>query len=146
MTDEHGPDEPRAEGGAPDEPPPAAAPEDLPHVGPPLPAAAPGAAAGAETGRVSVVREAAPTQDDEYRWHTGLNRPTGAPDAVEFIEVHKAFGRNQILRGLNMGLPEGMISMILGPSGTGKSVCIAKVQPRRLYFDTERFKVRQEFD
>ena len=46
------------------------------------------------------------------------------PDAVEFIEVHKAFGRNKILRGLNMGLPEGKISMILGPSGTGKSVCI----------------------
>ena len=46
------------------------------------------------------------------------------PDAVEFIDVHKAFGRNKILRGLNMGLPEGKISMILGPSGTGKSVCI----------------------
>ena len=38
--------------------------------------------------------------------------------------MHKAFGRNKILRGLNMGIPEGMISMILGPSGTGKSVCI----------------------
>ena len=62
--------------------------------------------------------------EDEYRWHTGLNRPTGVPDAVEFIEVHKAFGRNKILKGLNMGLPEGKISMILGPSGTGKSVCI----------------------
>jgi phospholipid/cholesterol/gamma-HCH transport system ATP-binding protein len=62
--------------------------------------------------------------DDEYAWHTGINRPTGVPDAVEFIEVHKAFGRNKILRGLNMGLPEGKISMILGPSGTGKSVCI----------------------
>ena len=61
---------------------------------------------------------------DEYHWHTGINRPTGVPDAVEFIGVHKAFGRNKILRGLNMGLPEGKISMILGPSGTGKSVCI----------------------
>jgi phospholipid/cholesterol/gamma-HCH transport system ATP-binding protein len=46
------------------------------------------------------------------------------PAAVEFIDVHKAFGANQILRGLNMALPEGKISMILGPSGTGKSVCI----------------------
>ncbi|MFM8762206.1 MAG: ABC transporter ATP-binding protein [Solirubrobacterales bacterium] len=73
--------------------------------------------------RVQVVRESA-APDDEYRWHTGLNRPTGVPDAVEFIEVHKAFGRNKILKGLNMGLPEGKISMILGPSGTGKSVCI----------------------
>jgi phospholipid/cholesterol/gamma-HCH transport system ATP-binding protein len=61
---------------------------------------------------------------DEYRWHTGLKRPSGAPDAVEFVDVHKAFGRNKILRGLNLGLPEGKISMILGPSGTGKSVCI----------------------
>lgn len=76
----------------------------------------------------SVVREAPPSSgegdEDEYRWHTGMNRPTGVPDAVEFVDVHKAFGRNKILRGLNMGLPEGKISMILGPSGTGKSVCI----------------------
>ena len=62
--------------------------------------------------------------DDEYQWHTGLKRPSGAKDAVEFIDVHKAFGRNKILRGLNLGLPEGKISMNLGPSGTGKSVCI----------------------
>jgi phospholipid/cholesterol/gamma-HCH transport system ATP-binding protein len=65
-----------------------------------------------------------PGSDDEYRWHTGHKRPHGAKDAVEFIDVHKAFGRNKILRGLNMGIPEGKISMILGPSGTGKSVCI----------------------
>ena len=63
-------------------------------------------------------------EDDEYQWHTGAQRPTGAQDAVEFVEVHKAFGRNKILRGLNLGIPEDKISMILGPSGTGKSVCI----------------------
>jgi len=63
-------------------------------------------------------------EDDEYRWHTGKQRPTGVQDAVEFVEVHKAFGRNKILRGLNLGIPEDKISMILGPSGTGKSVCI----------------------
>jgi phospholipid/cholesterol/gamma-HCH transport system ATP-binding protein len=78
------------------------------------------------TGRVGVVSEAPQARDDEdeYQWHTGMNRPTGVPDAVEFVDVHKAFGRNKILRGLNMGIPEGKISMILGPSGTGKSVCI----------------------
>jgi len=64
------------------------------------------------------------SHEDEYRWHTGQKRPHGAKDAVEFIDVHKAFGANKILRGLNLGLPEGKISMILGPSGTGKSVCI----------------------
>jgi phospholipid/cholesterol/gamma-HCH transport system ATP-binding protein len=63
--------------------------------------------------------------EDEYEWHTYDVRPSGRPDAVEFIDVYKSFGaRTHILRGLNMGLPEGMISMILGPSGTGKSVCI----------------------
>ena len=71
-------------------------------------------------------REAAPAgMEKEYEWHQGQRpRPEGSVDAIEFIDVHKAFGRNTILRGLNMGLPEGKISMILGPSGTGKSVCI----------------------
>jgi len=128
VTDDRDPEEPRAAG----DPTGPEAGEDLPPVGPPVPGAGSDAqetvvshaAAATEAGRVSVVREPERGEDDEYRWHTGLNRPTGVPDAVEFIEVHKAFGRNKILRGLNMGLPEGKISMILGPSGTGKSVCI----------------------
>ena len=81
--------------------------------------------------RVSVVDESPPrpeppsgASDDEYKWHTYKVYPSGRPDAVEFIDTYKAFGRSKILQGLNMGLPEGMVSMILGPSGTGKSVCI----------------------
>jgi phospholipid/cholesterol/gamma-HCH transport system ATP-binding protein len=83
-------------------------------------------AAAEERSRVSVVREAGPGEDvdEEYKWHTGTQQPTGVADAIEFVDVHKAFGRNKILRGLNMGIPEDKISMILGPSGTGKSVCI----------------------
>ncbi|MGZ6709089.1 MAG: ABC transporter ATP-binding protein, partial [Solirubrobacteraceae bacterium] len=83
-----------------------------------------------DTGNVRVTDEHRDTRqdgadhEDEFKWHTGEQRDSGAPDAVEFVEVHKAFGRNKILRGLNLGLPEGKISMILGPSGTGKSVCI----------------------
>ncbi len=81
--------------------------------------------------RVSVVdeqppRPAAPkgASEEEYKFHTYKVYPSGRPDAVEFIDMYKSFGRAHILRGLNMGLPEGMVSMILGPSGTGKSVCI----------------------
>jgi phospholipid/cholesterol/gamma-HCH transport system ATP-binding protein len=81
--------------------------------------------------RVSVTSESPPrpgppdgVSDDEYKWHTYKVYPSGRPDAVEFIDTYKSFGRSHILRGLNMGLPEGMVSMILGPSGTGKSVCI----------------------
>jgi phospholipid/cholesterol/gamma-HCH transport system ATP-binding protein len=86
----------------------------------------------AESGsRVSVVDEQPPrpappdgASEDEYKWHSYRVYPSGRPDAVEFIDVYKSFGRSQVLSGLNMGLPEGMVSMIIGPSGTGKSVCI----------------------
>ncbi|HEX4563332.1 MAG TPA: ATP-binding cassette domain-containing protein [Solirubrobacteraceae bacterium] len=64
---------------------------------------------------------------EEFPFHAGVIRPSGQPDAIEFIEVHKSFGRNHVLRGLNMSLPEDSISMILGPSGTGKSVCIKHI-------------------
>jgi phospholipid/cholesterol/gamma-HCH transport system ATP-binding protein len=93
------------------------------------------ARSGADTetqgSRVSVVDESPPrpeppsgASEDEYKWHTYKVYPSGRPDAVEFIDTYKSFGRSHILQGLNMGLPEGMVSMILGPSGTGKSVCI----------------------
>jgi phospholipid/cholesterol/gamma-HCH transport system ATP-binding protein len=65
--------------------------------------------------------------EEQYPFHTGVIRPSNAPDAIEFVEVHKSFGNNHVLRGLNMGLPEGKISMIIGPSGTGKSVCIKHI-------------------
>jgi phospholipid/cholesterol/gamma-HCH transport system ATP-binding protein len=66
-------------------------------------------------------------EQEEFRYHTGTIRPSKEPDAIQFIEVHKSFGRNHVLRGLNMGLPENQISMIIGPSGTGKSVCIKHI-------------------
>ncbi len=68
-----------------------------------------------------------PAEEEHFQFHTGANRPTNLPDAIEFVDVHKAFGSNQVLRGLNLGLPEGQVSMILGPSGTGKSVCIKHI-------------------
>ncbi len=66
-------------------------------------------------------------EEDEFRFHRGQTKHSEAPDAIEFVDVHKSFGRNHVLRGLNMALPEGQISMILGPSGTGKSVCIKHI-------------------
>jgi len=63
--------------------------------------------------------------EEPYQWHSGTKRDHGSTDAIEFIDVKKSFGHgNTILNGLNLGLPDNQISMILGPSGTGKSVCI----------------------
>ena len=57
--------------------------------------------------------------------------PAAAPDpsllAIETRGLHKRFGRNEILRGVDLAIPEGVISVILGPSGTGKSVMLEHV-------------------
>jgi phospholipid/cholesterol/gamma-HCH transport system ATP-binding protein len=64
----------------------------------------------------------------DYQYHSGALRVTeehaGDFWSVECIDVYKAFGKNRVLNGLNLGIPEGMITVILGPSGTGKSVLI----------------------
>ena len=62
-----------------------------------------------------------------YVWHTGEKRDHGGEDAIEIIDVVKQFGRTRILNGLNLGLPDDQISMVLGPSGTGKSVLIKHI-------------------
>jgi phospholipid/cholesterol/gamma-HCH transport system ATP-binding protein len=66
-------------------------------------------------------------EDDEFRYHRDAVGHSRSGDAIEFVDVHKSFGRNHVLRGLNMALPHDTISMILGPSGTGKSVCIKHI-------------------
>jgi phospholipid/cholesterol/gamma-HCH transport system ATP-binding protein len=71
--------------------------------------------------------EELPTEEEDFSLHSGDIHPSRTPDAIEFVDVHKSFGRNHVLRGLNMSLPDDQISMILGPSGTGKSVCIKHI-------------------
>jgi phospholipid/cholesterol/gamma-HCH transport system ATP-binding protein len=68
-----------------------------------------------------------PSEPNPYRWHTGKKRDHGGEDAIEVIDVVKQFGRTRILNGLNLGLPDNQISMVLGPSGTGKSVLIKHI-------------------
>jgi phospholipid/cholesterol/gamma-HCH transport system ATP-binding protein len=71
------------------------------------------------------VREGA-SAEEKFAFH-GTVREHGREDTVEFIDVVKRFGRNTVLDGLSMGIPDGLITMILGPSGTGKSVCIKHI-------------------
>jgi phospholipid/cholesterol/gamma-HCH transport system ATP-binding protein len=58
--------------------------------------------------------------------------PRGTPDRrrhqrdlfVEFRDVHKAYGDKQVLRGASLTVYRGEVLVILGGSGTGKSVTL----------------------
>ena len=82
---------------------------------------------GAKLGSDFIIPGVNPEDDDPYRWHTGEKRDHGGEDAIEIIDLVKQFGRTRILNGLNLGLPDNQISMVLGPSGTGKSVLIKHI-------------------
>jgi phospholipid/cholesterol/gamma-HCH transport system ATP-binding protein len=41
---------------------------------------------------------------------------------IRMENVHKAFGSNQVLRGMDLHIPRGSSMVIIGGSGTGKSV------------------------
>ncbi len=43
---------------------------------------------------------------------------------IELSDVHKAFGDNHVLRGVNLSIPKGTSMVIIGGSGTGKSVAL----------------------
>jgi len=59
----------------------------------------------------------------------GAGHPGLGPDllAIETRDLHKSFGRNDILRGADLTVPEGVVSIVIGPSGTGKSVLLNHV-------------------
>jgi phospholipid/cholesterol/gamma-HCH transport system ATP-binding protein len=82
---------------------------------------------GATLGRDFIIPGVDSEDSDPYRWHTGQKRDHGGTDAIEIIDLVKQFGRTRILNGLNLGLPDNQISMVLGPSGTGKSVLIKHI-------------------
>ena len=43
---------------------------------------------------------------------------------IRFEGVYKSFGDNEVLKGIDLDLPASKISVILGPSGEGKSVLL----------------------
>ncbi|HUP83570.1 MAG TPA: amino acid ABC transporter ATP-binding protein [Candidatus Limnocylindria bacterium] len=51
---------------------------------------------------------------------------------LEARQVHKSYGRTEVLRGVNFGVHRGDVKAILGPSGSGKSTllrCLALLEP-----------------
>ncbi len=46
---------------------------------------------------------------------------------IELRDVHKAFGQFKVLDGVTCRIPKGEISVLMGPSGTGKSVTLRHI-------------------
>ena len=47
--------------------------------------------------------------------------------SIECREVRKSFANKLVLDGVDLAIPDGLISVVLGPSGTGKSVLIKHI-------------------
>jgi L-cystine transport system ATP-binding protein len=46
---------------------------------------------------------------------------------VELKNIHKSFGENHILKGVDMSIEEGEVVVILGPSGSGKTTLLRTI-------------------
>ncbi len=66
---------------------------------------------------------------------TGTSTPPPENVVIELRNVHKAFGAKQILKGVSLQVEKGMSAVVLGGSGTGKSVLtkhiVGLLQPDR---------------
>jgi polar amino acid transport system ATP-binding protein len=71
---------------------------------------------------------------------------------VDAQQVHKSFGSNEVLKGIDFQVEPGQVVCLLGPSGSGKSTflrCInhlEKINAGRLYVDNELVGYRQVGD
>ncbi len=46
---------------------------------------------------------------------------------IEIKNIHKSFRGQKVLRGVNLIIPKGKITVIIGPSGTGKTVLLRHI-------------------
>ena len=71
---------------------------------------------------------------------------------VDAQKVHKSFGANEVLKGIDFQVAPGQVVCLLGPSGSGKSTflrCInhlEKINAGRLFVDGELVGYRQQGD
>ena len=67
---------------------------------------------------------------------------------IELRDVHKSFGDNEVLRGVDLSVDEHQVVCLIGPSGCGKSTllrCINALEPiedGEIYIDGERVSGR----
>lgn len=77
--------------------------------------------------------------------------PDPAP-IIRLIDVHKSFGPQTVLNGVSLDIPTAKTTVVLGPSGTGKSVMLKLIvgllKPDRgeIWFDGRRIDNLKERD
>jgi phospholipid/cholesterol/gamma-HCH transport system ATP-binding protein len=68
---------------------------------------------------------------DHFEYHASDLDLVGEPDderwSIRCLDVHKRLGGVPVLNGLNVSIPDETITVVLGPSGTGKSVLIKHI-------------------
>jgi phospholipid/cholesterol/gamma-HCH transport system ATP-binding protein len=77
---------------------------------------------GASSGASATLDAAA-----EFQYHSELDWDTEPSDgkwSIRCYDVHKRLGGIPVLNGLNVAIPDETVTVVLGPSGTGKSVLI----------------------
>ncbi|GAA2425493.1 amino acid ABC transporter ATP-binding protein [Actinomadura vinacea] len=54
----------------------------------------------------------------------GPDVPEAGASAIEIRDLHKYFGRNEVLRGIDFHVEPGEVVCVIGPSGSGKSTLL----------------------
>src|SRR3990170_5804354 len=73
---------------------------------------------------------------------------SGSP-MIQCLEVHKRFGKLEVLRGVDLAVARGDVVVLIGPSGSGKTTllrCInhlEKLDAGRIYVDGELVGYRE---
>jgi polar amino acid transport system ATP-binding protein len=81
--------------------------------------------------------------------HEPAGRPVDEVPMVEAVGVRKAYGRNEVLQGIDLTVRRGQVLCLIGPSGSGKSTflrCInhlEKIDGGELSVDGELVGYRQ---
>jgi ABC-type multidrug transport system fused ATPase/permease subunit len=95
-------------------------------------------------------------------WCGTISSPRSCCDMIRVVDLHKSFGKQQVLKGVNLEFVTGKITTIVGTSGCGKTVLmkhlnalllpdsgqvlidgydITKLKQRELYEDAQPFGV-----